>query len=100
MHTFDQYQLTFSVFQCNFLMTLVKFKGFKQFQTCGIAVCNSNILAPCKLKKELILLSFDKSSQTLMNLVSQALVSDGPDVMGRLSNRWVLSMTLKFPFST
>ena len=33
-----------------------------------------------------------------MNLISQALVSDGPDVMGRLSNRWVLGMTLKFPF--
>lgn len=34
-----------------------------------------------------------------MSLVSQALVSDGPDVMGRLSNRWVLSMTLNFPFT-
>ena len=56
MHTFDQYQLTFSVFHCNFLMTLVKFKGFKQFQSCDIAVCNSNIHAPCKLKKRVIII--------------------------------------------
>lgn len=89
----DQLELPFSQWSRQMVLSWLEDLGLGQYSLqCGkMVTCGQDLLkaSPHQLEKDM---GFKNPlHRKKLVLALQALVSDGPDVMGRLSNRWVLS---------